>query len=80
MTLPIGPQLQALWQHPDSVAKLRDHLQRTRLALSQSNSPHGIQDYYDICCGSEYLEHVKSGDICDNDMLLVLSMDGAQLY
>ncbi|KAI0280725.1 hypothetical protein BC826DRAFT_924214, partial [Russula brevipes] len=80
VTLPIGPQLQALWRHPESVAKLRDRLRRTQVALAQSDSLHGIQDYYDLCCGSEYLEHVRSGDISDNDMLLVLSMDGAQLY
>jgi hypothetical protein len=80
ITLPLGPQLQALWQHPESVAKLRNRLRRTQVALTQSGSLDRIQDYYDICCGSEYLGYVRSGDISDNDMLLVLSMDGAQLY
>ena len=78
-TLPIGPQLQALWQHPATVAKLRDHLKRTARVLAEKAGP-GIQDYDDICCGSEYLNHVESGKISDNDMLLNISMDGAQLY
>ena len=80
VTLPIGPQLQALWRHPISVAKLRDRLRRTTVLLAQRNSEGGIQDYDDICCGSEYLDLVESGQISDNNMLLVLSMDGAQLY
>jgi hypothetical protein len=62
------------------VAKLRDHLQCTTIILAQHNTDGSIQDYNDICCGSEYLDLVKSGQISDNDMLLVLSMDGAQLY
>jgi hypothetical protein len=80
VTLPLGPQLQALWRHPESVAKLRDRLQRTACALAQRDSPDGILDYDDLCCGSEYLDHVESGKILDDDMVLVLSMDGAQLY
>ena len=80
VTLPIGPQLQALWRHPTTVAKLRDRLQRTREALTDRNKERGIRDYYDICCGSEYLNLVESGKILDNDMLLYISMDGAQLY
>ena len=80
VTLPIGPQLQALWRHPISVAKLRDRLRRTAALLAQRNTNGGIQDYNDVCCGSEYLDLVESGQISDNDMLLALSMDGAQLY
>jgi hypothetical protein len=80
VTLPIGPQIQALWRHPITVAKLRDRLKRTREALTHRNTERGIQDYNDICCGSEYLDLVESGKIRDNDMLLNMSMDGAQLY
>ena len=80
ISLPIGPQIQALWRHPITVAKIRDRLRRTRDALTQRNTEKGILDYNDICCGSEYLGHVESGKIRDNDMLLSMSMDGAQLY
>ena len=80
ITLPIGPQLQALWRHPITVAKLRDRLRRTRDALTQRNTEKGIQDYDDVCCGSEYLDLVESGKIREDDMLLNMSMDGAQLY
>jgi len=80
VTLPLGPQLQALWRHPISVAKLRDHLRRTAVLLAQRNTDGGIQDYDNVCCGSEYLDLVESGQISENDVLLALSMDGAQLY
>jgi hypothetical protein len=80
VSLPIGPQLQALWRHSVSVAKLRDRLRRTTVLLAQRNTNDGIQDYDDVCCGSEYLDLVESGQISKDDMLLVLSMDGAQLY
>ncbi|KAF8476353.1 hypothetical protein DFH94DRAFT_620734, partial [Russula ochroleuca] len=79
VTLPIGPQLQALWRHPDSVTKIRDCLRHTTILLAQHNA-NGVHDYNDVCCGSEYLNHVESGQISDSDMLIVLSMDGAQLY
>jgi hypothetical protein len=79
-TLPIGPQLQALWRHPVTVAKLRYRLKRTAQVLAERGGLGGLQDYDDICCGSEYLDLVQSGKISDNDMLLNISMDGAQLY
>ena len=80
VTISIGPQLQALWWHPISVAKLWDCLWHTTVLLAQHNTDGGIQDYNNICCGAEYLDLVESGQICDNNMLLVLSMDSAQLY
>jgi len=80
VTLPLGPQLQALWRHPISVAKLRDRLRHTAVLLAQCNTDGGIQDYDDVCCGSEYLDLVESGQISENDVLLALSMDSAQLY
>lgn len=48
--------------------------------LVQRNTNSGILNYNDICYGSEYLDLVESGQISDNNMLLVLFMDGAQLY
>ena len=80
ISLPIGPQLQALWRHPISVARLRDRLRRTKILLAQRNTDIGVSDYDDICCGSEYLDLVESGQLSDNDMFLTISMDGAQLY
>jgi hypothetical protein len=34
----------------------------------------------DIFCGSDYLEAVEKGEISDDDMVVMFSIDGAQLY
>ncbi len=39
-----------------------------------------LDEYEDMFHGSAYLEAVYSGAIKDNDMVLMLSIDGAQLY
>jgi hypothetical protein len=44
ITLPLGPQLQALWRHPVSVAKLRDRVRRTKSFLAPRNTDGGVQD------------------------------------
>ncbi|KIJ57903.1 hypothetical protein HYDPIDRAFT_103632 [Hydnomerulius pinastri MD-312] len=36
--------------------------------------------YNDILCGSQYLETINKGSIADNNIILMLSIDGAQLY
>ena len=41
----------------------------------------GVLDMYnDFCCGSDYLKAVKDGQISPNDMVLLFSINGAQLY
>jgi hypothetical protein len=61
ITLPLGPQLQALWRHPVSVAKLRDRLRRTTVLLAQHDTDGGIQDYGDV------LVSHQSGKLTPND-------------
>ncbi|KAG7098203.1 hypothetical protein E1B28_000171 [Marasmius oreades] len=78
-TLPLGPQLQALWRHPESVAKIRERLARTETLLAERASG-GVKLFDDIYCGSEYLDLVASGQLKEDDMLIAISMDGAQLY
>lgn len=60
------------------------HLNLTK-AMFQTTSNHPdknivLEEYQDIFHGSAYLNAVKSGAIKDNDMVLMLSIDGAQLY
>ncbi|KAF8805539.1 hypothetical protein BYT27DRAFT_7224792 [Phlegmacium glaucopus] len=60
-TIPVGPQLQALWANVEGAPL--DEIERN-----------------DFIHGSMYLDAVKSGRIQDTDMILMLSIDGAQLY
>ena len=75
VTLPIGPQLQALWHYPRTVANIHDRLHRTEKYLDK-----GIDAYHDVLCGSEYLDLVRQGHIGKDDMIVVQSVDKAQIY
>ncbi|KAL0567757.1 hypothetical protein V5O48_014238 [Marasmius crinis-equi] len=79
-TIPLGPQIQALWRHTASVALLRHRTERTEKILEQRHSFEGIPVYDDVLCGDEYLDLVESGAIGKDDMFLAISMDGAQIY
>jgi hypothetical protein len=81
-TIPIGPQLQALWRSPESsdcMGYRRKYTEKIREELRQHNgirvSPYG--DFFD---GSDYLDAVAGNNITSDDMVLMFSIDGAQLY
>lgn len=79
-TLPIGPQLQALWRSPDSARKMRHRSERMQQIIDELEQTGKIAEYDDIYQGSDYLCAVNEGKITANDMVLLLSIDGAQLY
>ncbi|KAI0041645.1 hypothetical protein FA95DRAFT_1610837 [Auriscalpium vulgare] len=82
LTIPIGPQLQALYRSAESAKNMRHRKERTEEILRElrrEDSP-GIQVYDDIYHGSDYLAAVDRGDIGPEDIVLMYSIDGAQLY
>lgn len=79
-TIPIGPMLQALWADVDSARKLDYRRRKTRELLDEIARTGRVAQYEDFIHGSMYLEDVISGRIQDTDMILMLSIDGAQLY
>ena len=79
-TIPIGPQLQALYRNKDSVADMDYLQQRTEEVLQQIREMGGIPVVDDIAMGWDYLGAVLDGDIKSNDIILMVSLDGAQLY
>ena len=81
-TMPIGPQLQALWRSPETAYLMRHRHRRTQEILSHrdENGNVVIQNYDDVYVGSDYLRAVDSGHISPDDIALMLSLDGAQLY
>jgi hypothetical protein len=80
-TIPVGPQLQALWRTAEGAQKVQHRSQRTAsiVAEIEANGGH-ISTLDDIYHGSDYLAAVARGDITSDDMILILSIDGAQLY
>jgi hypothetical protein len=80
-TIPLGPQLQALWRDPVSAMKLQYRPIRTRVIIEELNRTNGlISCYEDLLHGCDYLHAVGEGRIKADDMVLMLSLDGAQLY
>ncbi|KIJ15714.1 hypothetical protein PAXINDRAFT_11306 [Paxillus involutus ATCC 200175] len=80
-TFPVGPQIQAVYREPRSAAEMCYCLQCTKQILEELECLHGIQDAWsDLLDGSDYLEAVDEGKIKDNDTVLMMSMDGAQLF
>jgi hypothetical protein len=80
-TMPIGPILQALWRDPQSARRFEYRRSITREIIDKLRSNSGnIPTYEDFFHGSDYLENVRNGNITFDDMVLMFSIDGAQLY
>ena len=78
-TFPLGPQLQARWRSPEAAQKMQYRQHKTQDILRARDRG---EDYIfdDIFCGSDYLDAVENGSIKDYDTVVMLSIDGAQLY
>lgn len=74
-TIPIGPQIQALWSHRLSAEKMSYRQQVTETLLSQEY-PDILTDYTD---GDDYLTRVAP-ILNSHDTVLMFSADGAQLF
>ncbi|KAI6143201.1 hypothetical protein BKA82DRAFT_4359721 [Pisolithus tinctorius] len=80
-TIPIGPQLQALWQHPNTANKMHYCKERTQQVFDKLLANDGfINAFDDIFCGSAYIHGICDGTITPDDTLLMISINGAQLF
>ncbi len=85
LTNVIGPQLQAMWRTPAGAKAMKYRADCTRKLMEDVElTANGIKViipvYSDYLHGAEYLAAVGRGDITDTDTVLMLSIDGAQLY
>jgi hypothetical protein len=88
ITMPIGLQLQAMWRSQKSTESMRYRQECNRKMKQDLRDPGpdgnqlGIKKtpYCDIFDGSDYWAAVCDKRIKDNDVVLVMSFDGAQLY
>jgi hypothetical protein len=79
---PIGPQLQALWRTPEGADNMGYRGRCTSSVLDELRENNGQRKspYTDFFDGLDYLTEVQDGRISTDDMVLVLLIDGAQLY
>ena len=80
ITLPLGPQLQALYRDPDG-ARAMSYLQtRAQEIVDEYCRTQKIPLIDDIITGWDFLGAYLDGDIQDSDIVVMASIDGAQLY
>ncbi|KAJ3529701.1 hypothetical protein NMY22_g8887 [Coprinellus aureogranulatus] len=85
-TIPIGPQFQALWRNPESAAlmsyrKTATAEMRKKVTVNTDGSfTVELDEINDYICGTDYIKAVLGDHITDDDCVLMLSADGAQLY
>jgi hypothetical protein len=80
LTIPLGLQLQACYCHPDSARDMKYLNERTKEILSELCKSRTIPAIDDISMGHDYLGAYLAGDIKPNDVVVSISLDGAQLY
>ncbi|KAI9057969.1 hypothetical protein FKP32DRAFT_1660001 [Trametes sanguinea] len=78
-TYPLGPQVQAMSTHPDHSRLMRHRSEVTQRLLGMP-----IEDVQaemdDVFYGTAYLNEVRNGRISNDDTVVMMSLDGAQLY
>jgi hypothetical protein len=82
-TIPLGPQLQAMYRSPESADRMNYRARKTKEIIDMIQKNGGKIDvtvYEDIVHGLDYIEAVLRGDIKEDDVVCTLAIDGAQLY
>ncbi len=80
LTIPVGPQIQAQYRSPEAAWNMGHwrHIMESLLARLRANA--SIDVYDDVYCSSTLLEAAMRGDLTGDDTVLMLSIDGVQLY
>ncbi|KIL59407.1 hypothetical protein M378DRAFT_41676, partial [Amanita muscaria Koide BX008] len=82
-TIPLGPQIQAMYRSPESADRMNYRARKTNEIIDMIERNGGqidISTYEDFVHGQDYIEAVQRGDIGENDVVCTFSIDGAQLY
>ena len=80
-TIPTGQQLQALKRNKDKAMALQYRTCHTEaLLLVLENNENLLTSYSDFFDGSQYLEAINEGLIAEDDIVLMLLLDGVQLF
>ena len=80
MICTIGPQLQALYCDPDQAHQMCYLYEHTQQILAELRQTGSISSVDDIAAGWDYLGAVLDGDIKKDDIVIMVSLDSAQLY
>ncbi|KAF5351556.1 hypothetical protein D9758_007159 [Tetrapyrgos nigripes] len=79
-TLPVGPQVQAMWRDPEMAEGMRSFYTRAKEALTEYERTSQLKEFDDISCGKDILDAVQDQQITETTTLLMISLDGCQVY
>lgn len=80
LTIPLGPQLQAMYRSVRGADAMSYRARCTLQLLKELENGWDLPLIKDYTYGSQYLEAARDHLINDDDIFVMLSMDGAQLY
>ena len=79
-TIPIGPQIQALYRVPESAHHAHYLCKERTRVLAEIKQHSWLNEYSDVLHGMDFIEAFQDGRIGEDDIVLMFSIDGAQLY
>ncbi|KAH8802337.1 hypothetical protein DL96DRAFT_1773948 [Flagelloscypha sp. PMI_526] len=79
-TIPLGPYLQALWRDTHTAEELKYRRELDEKIKKMGHKALDPDEWDDIFCGHDYVKLVLEGKIKPTDMVVMFSIDGAQLY
>ncbi|KIK95908.1 hypothetical protein PAXRUDRAFT_139677 [Paxillus rubicundulus Ve08.2h10] len=79
-TIPLGPKLQALYHDPKSAQHMYNLYEQTQQIIDEIQHTQRIPVINVITMGCDYLGVVPDGNIKGNDIVVMASLDGVQLY
>jgi Transposase family tnp2 len=81
LTIPIGPIIQALYHSLETAEKMHYQENTTEAILKHAKQNGGwLKEYNDMTCSREYLDACCVGKIKNGDVMIQISLNGAQLY
>ena len=80
LTIPVGPQIQAQYRSRESAWNMGHRNRVMDPLLAKLTAGGSIDVYDDVYCSSILLDAARRGDLTSDDTILMLSIDGAQLY
>ncbi|KAH9858374.1 hypothetical protein C2E23DRAFT_690008, partial [Lenzites betulinus] len=79
-TLPFGPQAQTLYLSRENAALMARRKKLTQDLMALLGRGEKLENLDDFICSEDYLEAISSGRVSLDDLTLMFSIDGAQLY
>lgn len=80
VTLPLGPQIQALRRSREGSEAMRYRANKLRELMESMENDNTINVYDDIFCGEDILNLAVEEGMTENDTTFGFSVDGARLY